>query len=127
MNYIKKYFQFTETISGTAYFLRNVLVGILAYLTGVGMGVAMIQNDITILLLSALAFVFVYWFGMTTVYKRFNALTPKSANINTIGLLSAQLFATILPEPYSYIITILLVIVAIFLIFSNSYLENHKG
>jgi hypothetical protein len=127
MNYIKKFFQFTETISGTTYFFRNLLVGILSYLTGVGMGIALVQDSVPILLVSSVVFVFVYWFGMTTVYKRFNALTPKWANISTVSLLSVQLVTTFTPEPYSYIPTILLVIVAIFLIFSNSNLENHKG
>jgi len=127
MNYIKKFFQFSDSISGTTYFLRNFLVGFLAYITGMGMGIALIQDSISILLVSSVVFVFVYWLGMTTVYKRFNALTPKSANINTVGLLSVQFFTTLTPEPYSYIPTILLVIVAIFLIFSNSNIENHKG
>ena len=127
MNYIKKFFQFSETISGTTYFLRNLLVGFLAYLTGMGMGIALIQDSISILLVASVVFVFVYWFSMTTVYKRFNALTPKTTNINTVSLLSVQLITTLTPEPYSYILTILLVIVGIFLIFSNSNLENHKG
>ena len=96
-------------------------------MTGMGMGIALIQDSVSILLVSSVVFVFVYWLGMTTVYKRFNALTPKSANINTVGLLSVQFFTTLTPEPYSYIPTILLVIVAIFLIFSNSNIENHKG
>jgi uncharacterized membrane protein YhaH (DUF805 family) len=127
MNHIKKYFQFTDTISGTTYFLRNLIVSIFSFLAGTGMGVAMIQNNIPIMLVSVVFFVFVYWFSMTTIYKRFNALTPKNASVYTVGLLSIQLFSQITPIPYRYALTIVLVVVAIFLILSNSNLENHKG
>jgi hypothetical protein len=127
MNYIKKFFQFTDTISGTTYFLRNLLVSLLAYMAGIGMGIAMLNDNVQILLVSVVAFAFVYWFSMTTIYKRINSFYPKQSNVLTMVMLSLQLMAQIVPPPYQYIIVIVLVIAAIFLIFSNSNIENHKG
>ena len=127
MNYIKKFFQFTDSISGTTYFLRNLLVSVLAYMAGVGMGIAMIKDNIEILLVSVVAFVFVYWFSMTTIYKRINAFYPKQSNVLTTAMLSLQLMGQIVPPPFQYIIVIVLVIAAIFLILSNSNIEKHNG
>jgi hypothetical protein len=127
MTYIKKFFQFTDTISGTTYFLRNLLVSILAYMSGIGMGVAMIRDSVEILLVSVVGFVFIYWFSMTTIYKRINAFFPKQSNVLTIGMLSLQLMSQIVPPPFQYIIAFVLVVSSIFLIFSNSNIEKHNG
>jgi hypothetical protein len=59
MSNLKKFFSFSETISGTTYFLRNLLVSVLAYMIGFGMGIAMVRDDINLMIIC-----FVYIFIM---------------------------------------------------------------
>lgn len=96
-------------------------------MVGIGMGVAMIKDNIEIMLVSVVGFVFIYWFSMTTIYKRINSFYPKQANVLTMAMLSLQLMSQIVPPPFQYIIAIVLVIAAIFLILSNSNIEKHNG
>jgi len=127
MSNLKKFFSFSETISGTTYFLRNLLVSVLAYMIGFGMGIAMVRDDINLMIIFAVLFVPTYWFSMITIYKRFNALYPDKAGVFTVGLLSFQLLTQTISEPYNVVGTVLLAIVTFILIFINSGIDNHKG
>jgi hypothetical protein len=127
MSNLKKFFSFSETISGTTYFLRNLLSSFLAYLVGFGLGFAMAKEDVKLLVFLVILFVPVYWFSMTTIYKRFNALFPLQAGVFTVSLLSVQLLVVALSEPYDNLVVIPMAIVGFILIFKNSNIENHQG
>jgi uncharacterized membrane protein YfhO len=127
MSNLKKYFSFSETISGTTYFLRNFLVSLLAYLVGFGMGVSIAKENIKLLVFLSILFVPVYWFSMTTIYKRFNALFPEQASVLTMSLLSIQLLSVALSEPYDTLVIVPLAIAGLILIFKNSKIDSHQG
>ena len=87
----------------------------------------MAKEDVKLLVFLVILFVPVYWFSMTTIYKRFNALFPLQAGVFTVSLLSVQLLAVALSEPYDNLVVIPMAIVGFILIFKNSNIENHQG
>jgi hypothetical protein len=100
MNYILKFFNFKDTINGTTYFLRNLLV-------------------------VAIALAFQY----SSLFKRMKSLFPENTVLYTVVVALTQLLAQMV-KPYEYLnitVTICLVIVAFILIFKNSGIEKHEG
>jgi uncharacterized membrane protein YhaH (DUF805 family) len=128
MNF-KKYFQFTETISGTTYFLRNLLVSILGYLFGYGIGHSMVNNELETLLVFVFLLSPVLWFSLTTIYKRFNALQPEHATVLTAVLFGLQIIRPVTQaNDVAYgISTLILLVFGIYLIFADSNIREHEG
>ena len=129
MNKIKKYFEFTNTINGTNYFLRTLLAGFLATLSGGLLGFSITQRELPLITMSILFIVPIIWFSFTTIYKRMNALHPKYATVMTVGLLSLQLSSSFFhdEEPTLTLIKFGLVGILLYLVFSDSNIEKHEG
>jgi len=128
MDKIKKYFEFSGTISGTNYFLRNLLSSFVAFFAGymIGYGIGGGQTGLTTLGLLIIAPTL--WFSVTTIYKRANALFPENSNVWTVGILVLQILnQSFKGEPLGGILTLAVLIIGIIFIFSNSKIENHEG
>ncbi len=128
MDKIKKYFDFSGTISGTNYFLRNLISTFIAFFAGfmVGYGIGGGQTGLTTLGLLIIAPTL--WFSVATIYKRANALFPENATAWTIGIIVLQILSqSFKGEPFGGILTLATLIIGIIFIFSNSKLENHEG
>lgn len=134
MDQIKKYFQFSGTINGTNYFLRQLLATVVAFIGGfaIGMGIAGLEHTTTMSVLLILGIVVAaagIWISLATMYKRFDALFPEQAGVLTVSLFSLQTISTMFPDTQSVgiIFKVVLGLVAIYLIFANSKIENHEG
>jgi uncharacterized membrane protein YhaH (DUF805 family) len=129
MEKIKKYFQFTGTISGTNYFLRNLLLGVLAFGVGYGIGMSIAMNNIGVLMSFVALFAPIMWLQVTTIYKRMSALFPEDKTMFTAGLVTLQLIMNAMSpdNPFRAILTLVLLVFVGILIFKNSNIENHEG
>jgi len=128
MDKIKKYFDFSGTISGTNYFLRNLISTFIAFFSGymVGYGIGGEQMGLTTLGLLIVAPTL--WFSVATIYKRANALFPENATAWTVGVLIIQVLSQVFKgEPSGDFLKMITLIIGIIFIFSNSKLENHEG
>jgi len=119
---MKKYFEFSGTISGMNYFLRNLLSTLVSFCAGflIGWGLGTEQSFYTVL-----GFVILspaVWFNMCTIYKRSNGLFPEYA----IGITISMFFFQILGE-INQAFTIPAVILGLVLLFKNSDIEEHNG
>ena len=119
---MSKYFEFDGTISGTTYFLRNLIATFFAYCGGflIGYGIGVEDSFRTVIGMVILAPTL--WFNMCTIYKRSNALFAESANTITISMLVGQVFAQALP-----VINIALIVMGCILLFKNSNIEEQNG
>jgi uncharacterized membrane protein YhaH (DUF805 family) len=128
MNKFKKYFEFSGTINGTNYFLRNMLAYVLAacfgFMTGFGAG----SGNTGLTTVGLLFLVPILWFSFTTIYKRMNALFPGDATGYTIGLVILQVLGQFLnSSPTGALFTLILLIFGLVLIFKNSNIQTHEG
>jgi len=125
---IKKYFQFTGTISGLNYFLRNFISYITAFMGGYMLGYGVGINQIGLITLGLLVVTPAILFSLTSIYKRLNALYSDSATTYLIGIILIQVLSQFLEEGgFKSLISLAMVIVNLVLIFSNSKIENHEG
>jgi uncharacterized membrane protein YhaH (DUF805 family) len=125
---IKKYFQFTGTISGLNYFLRNFISYIAAFMGGYMLGYGVGINQIGLITLGLLFVTPAILFSLTSIYKRLNALYSDSATTYLIGIILIQVLSQFLEEGgFKSLISLAMVIVNLVLIFSNSKIENHEG
>jgi hypothetical protein len=124
----KKYFQFEGTINGTIFFLRNFLSGILCYIGGFMLGFG-ITSEINFMILLGIFFLFSGLFlGLTTIYKRLTALFVENITLYTSVFVGLQFLSEIFSEEYISIpLKILVVVLNLYLIFSNSKIKNHVG
>ena len=124
MNNLKKYFEFNGTISGTNFFLRNLLAGLGGFVGGflIGLGFGIPDYIGPLLFLGLVILAPLFWFNIATVYKRANALYPDEATAITIGLFVLQFLAQVIP-----FVGILSLIAGLILIFKNSNIEQHNG
>jgi len=122
MEKLKKYFEFSGTISGTNYLLRNLIAVFIAFIGGfsLGWGMGSVNTFFTILGLIILAPAL--WFNICTIYKRSTALFPEYATAITISMVLLQLLDSVSP-----IFTLIGVIIGLTLIFKNSNIEEHNG
>lgn len=128
MEKLKKYFEFSGTISGTNYFLRNLFSTIVAFFGGYALGWGLASGEMGVMTLGILVLVPVVWFNFATIYKRANALFPEDATLWTVGILILQVIGQFLKgQPVGGLITLGLFIVGLIFIFKNSNIENHEG
>ena len=130
MDTLKKYFKFSGTINGTSYFLRQLLSTFIAYIGGLGIGLGVASGMFAITFFAIPLVTLAIWLSLSTMYKRFEALFPKQAGIYTISLFSAQTLLTFLKKDLgsiSDLVKISLVLILLYLVFSNSNIENHEG
>ena len=124
----KKYFQFEGSISGTIFFLRNFLSGILCYIGGFMLGFG-ITSEINFMILLGIFFLFSGLFlGLTTIYKRLTALFVENITLYTSVFVGLQFLSEIFSEEYISIpLKIIVVVLNLYLIFSNSKIKKHVG
>jgi hypothetical protein len=127
MNNIKKYFQFSGTISGLNFFLRNFLSSIVAMVGGFTLGYGIGSGETSLVMLGLLITTPALVFGVATIYKRMKALFLDNATEYTIGLVTLQIFTQLLPASVKLVLNMILLIISCILIFKNSDIENHQG
>ena len=128
MEKLKKYFEFSGTISGTNYFLRNLFSTIVAFFGGYALGWGLASSEMGVVTLGLLVLTPIVWFNFATIYKRANALFPEDATLWTVGIIILQVIGQFLKgQPVGGLITLGLFIVGLIFIFKNSSIENHEG
>jgi hypothetical protein len=128
MQNIKKYFQFSGTISGLNYFLRNILSYLAAFIGGYMVGDGLANENAG---LTSLGFVIIapaIAFGFATLYKRVLALFDDNATSYTIGIILIQILSQFMETgPFKTLTGLFMLIFSCILIFQNSKIENHNG
>lgn len=126
---MKKYFEFSGTISGLNYFLRNLVLVLLGFGVGYGIGYSFGMGETGLVMVFVALFAPVMWLQIATIYKRMTALFPSDAVMYTGGLVTLQLIQSAMSQdnPFRVILTLVLLIFAGILIFKNSNIENHEG
>jgi len=122
MNNIKKYFEFSGTITGTNYLLRNLVAVFAAFISGFILGFGLGLEQPILVMLGILGLAPTLWFNACTIYKRSNALFPEYATIITIGMFLFQILDSI-----HIVFSIVALIMGLILIFKNSDIEEHEG
>lgn len=127
MQDLKKYFDFSGTISGSTYLLRNLIAGVGAFIGGFLIGYGIVQST-GIIMLGLLILAPSCWLSIANIYKRFNALYPRSTNEYTIGLIFLQVLSGFgKDQVWGDLISLFLIVIACVLIFRNSNITNHEG
>ena len=128
MEKIKKFFEFSGTISGLDYFLRILLASVIAYLGGFTLGYGIGTNNMGLLTLGLVILAPTFWFNFTTIYKRCNALFGENATVYTISLIALQVLNQFVEkETVGKVGGLVLLIIGCILIFKNSKIESHNG
>lgn len=128
MNF-KKYFQFSETINGTNYFLRQLLSSFFAFIGGFLIGFGLINEQVGLFSLGLPLITAAIWFSLASMYKRISSFKPDNAGVLTSVFFSLQILNTFFPDgnPVGIILTLGLAIIGLYLIFANSNILNHNG
>jgi uncharacterized membrane protein YhaH (DUF805 family) len=119
---MKKYFEFSGTINGTNYFLRNLLATLLAYIGGFAIGFGLGSEKLFLFGIGLIVIAPTLWFSVCTIFKRSLALFPLQASIITIGLILFQVLGMV-----NEIFSLVPFIMGLILIFKNSNIESHEG
>lgn len=127
MEKIKKYFEFSGTISGLTYFLRNLLGAVLGFAGGYSIGYGMAASEMGLIMLGLVILAPAMWFGATTIYKRANALFPKDAATITFGVIGAQVVMNFTQDSIGPLLNLALLIFGLIMIFKNSGIPSHEG
>ena len=127
MDKIKKYFQFSGTINGSNYILRNILSAFVAYIGGFTIGWGLGKGDTSLISLGILIVVPAVVFGFATLYKRMLALFDKDATSYTIGIVLLQMLQIFSQDPIKPIVSLVIFIFSLVLIFKNSNIQKHEG
>ena len=124
---LKKYFEFTGTISGGNYLLRNIIAGVGAFIGGFLIGYGLVEST-GLIMLGLLILTPSCWLSVTNIYKRINALFPENVKEYTIGLIFLQILNAFgKGEVWGSILSLILIVISGVLIFKNSNIINHEG
>ena len=128
MENVKKYFEFSGTISGTNFFLRNLLSSLIGFVGGFIIGYGISISNLGFIGLGLLIVTPATWFSITTLYKRSSAIYPENPTILTVGVCIAQLVGQFSGDgSFGDIIRLILLIVGLVLILKNSNIYDHQG
>jgi uncharacterized membrane protein YhaH (DUF805 family) len=128
MQNIKKYFQFTGTINGLNYFLRNILSYLAAFIGGYMVGDGLLNKNTGLTSVGFLIIAPAVAFGFATLYKRMLALFDDDATSYTIGIILIQITSQFMEDgPFKTLAGLFMLIFSCILIFQNSKIENHNG
>ena len=119
---MNKYFQFSGTINGTNYFLRNLLSTFIAFGGGWMIGYGLATEATYLFMLGLLLLLPTIWFNICTIFKRSNALFPQQAIWITVGMITFQVLGEI-----KELSSIDPLIMGLILLFKNSNIETHEG
>ena len=127
MEKIKKYFEFSGTISGLNYFLRNIIATIGSFIGGYSVGYGLASQQMGLAALGFLIIAPAFWFSFANIYKRSLAVFPKDAVLITIGMIVGQVLVQFTQDSFRPILNLGVIIMGLILIFKNSNIENHEG
>lgn len=128
MKEYKKYFEFSGTISGTNYLLRNLLSSLMAFIGGYLIGYGIVSEEIGMSTIGLFIIAPTLWYNFATIYKRANAVFPGKATGWTASILVSQILMQVFKgEPLGNILQAFLIVFGLVLIFTNSKVENHEG
>jgi uncharacterized membrane protein YhaH (DUF805 family) len=129
MKNLKKYFDFSGTISGTTYFFRNLLSSIIGFIGGVVIGTGFAtDNNLGIMTLGFLITTPAIAFQLSTVWKRLVALFPNNVKEFFATFLIVSVVSQFAQSgEYAPLFSLLMIIIGCILIFKNSKIENHNG
>ena len=128
INDIKKYLQFSGTISGCDYIFRNLIASCIAFASGFGIGFGIGTDNIPLVILCGIVLIPTLWFSIATIYKRINSFYPEKAGEFTALISILQLASEIgKGQIWATLISISLIVLGFVLILSNSNIENHEG
>ena len=125
---LKKYFDFSGTINGTTYFLRNLLSGIAGFIGGYLMGQGIVDDQYGLISMGLVIVAPAVAFQMSTVYKRIKALFPDNVLEYTITFIVLSVLSQFaVGTDFQPLTGLLMIIIGCVLIFKNSKVETHKG
>jgi len=127
MEKIKKYFEFSGTISGLNYFLRNLISTIGSFIGGYSVGYGLASQEMGLAALGFLIIAPTFWFSFANIYKRSLAVFPKDATLITMAMIVGQVLVQFTQNSFGPILNLGLIIMGLILIFKNSNIENHEG
>tara|TARA_R110000868_G_scaffold325707_2_gene586580 strand:+ start:652 stop:1038 length:387 start_codon:yes stop_codon:yes gene_type:complete len=128
MEKVKKYFQFSGTINGLNYFLRNMLSYVVAFTGGYMVGDGILNKNTGLTSVGFLIIAPAIAFGFATLYKRMLALFDDDATSYTIGIILIQIISQLMESgPFKTLAGLFMLIFSCILIFQNSKIENHNG
>lgn len=124
-----KYFDFSDTISGTQFLIRNIITSVSAFLVGGIITLGSYLNSLILILLGVFLTLPVLWFVTSTLFKRIKTFFPKQVITLTAIITLLQFFTPICKtQPIlGTIINIILLTTTLLLIFNNSKTKIHKG
>ena len=94
MKEYKKYFEFSGTISGTNYFLRNLLSSLVAFIGGYLIGYGVASQIIGYTTVGLFVIAPTLWYNFATIYKRASAVFPGKGTGWTVAVLISQISVT---------------------------------
>ena len=125
---MKKYFDFSGTISGTTYFFRNLLSTIVGFIGGYIVGVGIPTNNLGIMTIGFLIVSPAIAFQLSTVWKRIVSLFPNNVKEFFVTFLVVSVVSQFSNgSEYQPLMTLILLIIGCILIFKNSKIETHNG
>jgi len=127
MKKIKKYFEFSGTISGLNYFLRNIIATIGTLIGGYSVGYGLASQQAGIAVIGILVIAPSIWLSFVNIYKRSLAVFPKDASLITIGVVVGQVLVEFTQDSIGSMLNLSLIIMSLILTFKNSNIENHEG
>lgn len=128
MENFKKYFEFSGTISGLNYFLRQLLASVVAFIGGFTLGYGAGSDNIGLITLGMVILSPAVWMSFATIYKRCEALFPGQAAAYTTGVVVLQVLGQFIGETaLGGLTSIVLFIIGLYLIFKNSNIVEHNG
>lgn len=125
---LKKYFDFSGTINGTTYFLRNLLSSIAGFMGGYLIGQGIVDDQYGLISMGLVVVAPAVAFQMSTVYKRIKALFPDNVLEYTITFIALSVLSQFaVGTDFQPLTGLLMIIIGCVLIFKNSKVETHKG
>jgi uncharacterized membrane protein YhaH (DUF805 family) len=125
---LKKYFDFSGTINGTTYFLRNALSGIIGFIGGYLIGLGIYDEDYGLISLGLVVAAPAIAFQVSTVYKRIKALFPDNVMELTVSFVVVSVLSQFAKGgDFQPLMTLVIFVIACILIFKNSKIETHNG
>ena len=125
---LKKYFDFSETISGTTYFFRNLLSGIAGFIGGYLIGQGIVDDQYGLISMGLVVVAPAVAFQMSTVYKRIKALFPDNVLEYTITFIALSVLSQFAKDTdFQPLMGLLMIFIGCILIFKNSKIQTHKG
>ena len=130
MENLKKYFEFSGTISGVNYFLRQLLTSLIAFIGGFTLGYGIGADSIGLITLGMVILSPAVWMSFATIYKRCEALFPGLAATYTLSIIILQVLNQFIDKTNSILsglASLALLGFGLYLIFKNSDIVEHNG